>query len=110
MLFPLFHSYKHASIAKDHTDESSSLIDHPWYGVNDIDPEKYARKLIKVFVDEILKPNKSTRVLGFKEIRYSDITNKDVLEEFIEFIRIFFLWYKMQIPALKALTQEDENW
>ncbi|RLA70558.1 MAG: hypothetical protein DRG30_09145 [Epsilonproteobacteria bacterium] len=89
-LFPLFQSYKYACAAKDHEDENSLLVDHPWYGANEIDTERYARKLTKVFIEEILNPNEATRVLGFKEIRYADITNLEKLEEFVKFIRIFF--------------------
>ncbi len=89
-LFPLFQSYKCACAAKDHENEKSLLVDHPWYGASKIDTERYARKLTKVFTEEILNPNEATRVLGFKEIRYASITNLEKLEEFVKFIRIFF--------------------
>ena len=89
-LFPLFQSYKRSCTTKEYINKKSSLVSHPWYGVNDIDPERYARRLAKVFIDEIINPAEKARVIGFKEIRYPDIANRDTLEEYIGFIRRFF--------------------
>ena len=49
-LFPLYRSWKCAKNAKKHQNEKSHLLDHPWYGVNEINPDRYAKKLANVLL------------------------------------------------------------
>lgn len=58
-----------------------------WYGASDIDVENFVQTLIRSFVYDVLKPNQSTEVLGFKEIRYlpKHIADND-FDKFCEFL------------------------
>jgi len=88
-LFPLFQSYKYSQQSKKNLSKNSHMVDNPWYGVNDIKPYRYMRELVKIFTREILNPRKSSRVTGFKEIRYISMSIAE-REEFIEFLRKAF--------------------
>lgn len=44
----------------------------PWRGIHLIDAQDYNRRLIQVFVEEILRPPQDARLVGFKEVRYFD--------------------------------------
>lgn len=50
----------------------------PWYGITDVDPACFSKKLSSMFVEELLCPPKGTRVTGFKEIRFS---SEDISDE-----------------------------
>lgn len=60
----------------------------PWYGMEDVDVDDYARSLFDTFVSKVLCPRGSARVLGFKEIRYH---NQPVyFPKFLDTIRDYF--------------------
>ena len=85
-LFGLFQSYQAARAAVvEQGNEPRSDVGDPWRGVDRIDPERYGRALADVFVNEIVQPPPSARVIGFKEVRYFDCL--DVLDEFLEFMQ-----------------------
>jgi hypothetical protein len=85
-LFGLFQSYQAARTAVlEQGDEPRSDVGDPWRGVDRIDPERYGRALAAVFVNEIVQPPPSARVIGFKEVRYFDCL--DVLDELLEFMQ-----------------------
>ena len=44
--------------------------DSPWYGIDQAQPEGFARALADEFICGVLAPPTGTRVTGFKEIRY----------------------------------------
>jgi len=90
VLFPLYQSYQCVKEALDKKDEDSALVDHPWYGVDDINLETYLQALRNIFINEILKPKENVRVIGFKEIRYASIPNRQELNKFIFFMKKFF--------------------
>lgn len=88
-LYNLFESYKSVLVAKrDHEKYAGRTID-PWWGIHEVDPDAYARRLAEVFIEEIVRPKPEDHVCGFKEIRFLKEDMLD-LEEYIKFmIRIF---------------------
>jgi hypothetical protein len=89
ILVLLFRSYKLLKGAIKYKNKRTHLIDNPWYGVNDIDIDSYSQSISNLFISEVLKPKKDSKVIGFKEIRYFKMSNKE-REAFIEFIRQVF--------------------
>lgn len=58
---------------------------HPWFGFHEVDAARYERRLIEVFVQEMLRPLSDTETIGFKEIRHGDIFIDD-LDDYIDFL------------------------
>jgi hypothetical protein len=58
---------------------------HPWYGATDWRPDEFRRDLVDAFVANVLRPGRDDRVLGFKEIRYTEAHMKD-LTRFLDFL------------------------
>ncbi|SDW62296.1 sulfotransferase [Thiocapsa roseopersicina] len=83
-LLPLFWSAIRLADAKVTYSENSQCGNHPWHGIGDVDPERYTRRLIETFRDEVLRPPQGCRVVGFKEIRFFEVEN---LASFLDFIR-----------------------
>lgn len=83
-LLPLFWSSRRLTEAKATYSVDSHRSNHPWYGIGDVDPERYTRRLIEAFRDDVLRPPPGCRVVGFKEIRYFEVED---LALFLNFIR-----------------------
>lgn len=63
----------------------------PWYGILEPDADKWGAGLAQAFSDEFLRPQPDTRVLGFKEIRYThqELTTEDY-HQTIDFLADYF--------------------
>lgn len=61
----------------------------PWWGLEAIDPEEYARKLVRAFVEEVIRPGRHDKICGFKEIRYSPDRVPDLVG-YVDFLSRFF--------------------
>lgn len=84
-LLPLFRSASRIATARAKHGCREIEQKGPWYGINRVDPDRYAKKLIDVFVDEILQPPEDARVIGFKEIRVHE-ANGSEFERYLDFI------------------------
>ena len=85
ILYQLYNSYKAAHDARYDHGKKPHGPDDPWYGANEIEPENVRRRLIDTFVEEILRPPKDVRVVGFKEIRFHE-AGPEHFENFLNFI------------------------
>lgn len=61
---------------------------HPWFGASRIAPARFERKLVELFVEEIIQPPTNARWIGFKEIRYH--TLGDDFADYLQFVRRTF--------------------
>jgi hypothetical protein len=85
----LFDSYRAAKHARDvQGTERRTARGDPWRGAHRIEPDRYAVALARAFVDEILQPPKTARVVGFKEVRYFD--RLDELHAYLAFMQRVF--------------------
>ncbi|MEX0300165.1 MAG: hypothetical protein AB3N28_13920 [Kordiimonas sp.] len=84
-LFPLYLASKAAHTMRYVHGKNPHASDDPWYGADEVKPERYTRRLIDNFVDEILQPPEEARVVGFKEIRFHEAGAED-FEPFLDFI------------------------
>ncbi|WP_378944782.1 sulfotransferase [Paracoccus sp. R86501] len=60
----------------------------PWYGAELVNPNSFRCSIADKFVSEILRPNKETRVSGFKEIRWHE--DRVFFPKFLRFIKFTF--------------------
>jgi hypothetical protein len=95
----LYASYRSAVAAKrEEGAEPRESTGDPWRGAHLINPERYNRKLIAAFIEEIIRPPKGVWLIGFKEIRYFD---HDDLEGYLDYIRLAFA------PALLIFNRRN---
>jgi hypothetical protein len=99
-LYSLFLSYESARLAKKRYGKAPLPLDDPWHGASAIDPKSFGKKLARLFVDEILKPPASARVIGFKEVRYFNHTEDfaPFLEFMIKFIHPAKIVFNVRSP------------
>jgi len=60
--------------ARTRTEQSGGVTTDtisPWYGAHLIEPESLLEALRRVLIEQVLRPESGTRVLGFKEIRHT---------------------------------------
>ncbi len=85
----LWASYRSACLSRtEQGDERRSGRGDPWRGAHLITPAEYNRKLIQVFIEEILRPPVDAWLVGFKEVRYFDYS--DDLADYLDYIRMSF--------------------
>jgi len=66
-----------ATARSDYGNESADPTS-PWYGIGAVHAEHYGRALAREFCRHVLLPSPDTRVIGFKEVRYSP---RDISED-----------------------------
>ena len=85
----LFASWRSASHARDEQGgQMRAASGDPWRGAHRIDPDRYNRELVRVFISEILQPPDDAWLVGFKEVRYFD--HDDDLVEYLDYVRTSF--------------------
>jgi hypothetical protein len=80
-----FAAWRDATVLRTKYGWGFQPIDHPWHGALAADPDGYARAMVDGFVRHILKPPRSAKRVGFKEIRYLT----DDLAAYLRFIDRF---------------------
>ena len=60
-----------------------------WMGANEVEYKEFVADMLNSFITRVLRPTPETRVLGFKEIRYSEL-NYDEFHKFLNFISEHF--------------------
>ena len=89
----LYHLYRAASAIRTGRERWSGP-DHlrpqsGWYGIPDARPGAFEQALLDSFVSHVLRPRRGDRVLGFKEVRYTEGHVPD-LAEYLAFLRQAF--------------------
>jgi hypothetical protein len=69
-LLPLLHSYELAKEGQEKFGGKRHDVTHPWHGADETDLRTFRRHVRVITKDCIIRPPKSARVIGFKEIRY----------------------------------------
>ncbi|RKN49092.1 sulfotransferase [Micromonospora endolithica] len=72
-----------------HGGDESRSSRNPWYGAHAWRPSAFRRALLDAFVADVLCPRPGDRVLGFKEIRYTEAHLED-LTGYLDFLRKSF--------------------
>ena len=88
VLWPLFQATQRIAEARHDHGYREIESKGPWFGINEVDPEAFARGLVDVFVKEVLRPPADARVIGFKEIRFHEA--EDDFDAYLSFIAQHF--------------------
>src|SRR5436190_1068738 len=72
VLYPLFQAWRKLSVAKTKYGMKRTFPKHPWWGIDRVKEDVFARRIAQVFVDTVIRPPSGVRLLGFKEIRYHE--------------------------------------
>ena len=107
-VYHLFRSYLKLARAKELHGGKRRPPDHPWHGIDLVEPESYARRLALTFIDEVIRPAEGDRVIGFKEIRY--IHHLDHLQEFLDFLLSAFAPAKIVFNIRDADAVKQSKW
>jgi hypothetical protein len=80
------------SIAETADRHHAGRPDHPWFGSARLDPTAVVESLRAHVVSTLLRPNRDTRIVGFKEIRYEPghFADYDVLLDYLLFLNTLF--------------------
>lgn len=75
---------------------------HPWFGIEQVDTNKFGKIAADLFRSEILCPQPGSRVSGFKEIRYAWLGDEEFYN-FLDFAKIQFS------PRFVFLTRDPKE-
>lgn len=88
VLAGLYAAYRSAANSRDDQGgERRERSGDPWRGAHRIRPNRFNRRMIKLFVEEVLRPPSNAWLIGFKEVRYFD---HDDLEAYLDYLRMSF--------------------
>lgn len=89
ILAPIWQAFRKAKGTKaTWSARGSAEPTHPWHGADNFRPEAFAARMVKSFVDELLRPPATARWIGFKEIRYAEFG--DDLPRYLDFMARHF--------------------
>ncbi|WP_417451978.1 sulfotransferase [Kordiimonas sp.] len=89
-LYSVYTAWQRAAGMRQRFDTRRKVPPHgPWYGADEVDADAFAARMIDAFVAEVIRPPEDARLVGFKEIRYGDLTEDD-LYGFLQFMKRFF--------------------
>lgn len=80
----------------------------PWYGAELISPPDLGRALARVFVNQVLRPEPTTRVAGFKEIRFH-LARED-MEAYLDFLLFFFPGSRILFNTRDLASVKQSGW
>ena len=89
VLHYIYQSYVSLVDAQKHHGRNSMKEFSPWWGLEGINSGEYARKLVRSFVEEVIRPGRHDKICGFKEIRYSPDRVPDLVG-YVDFLDHFF--------------------
>ncbi|MTH80301.1 sulfotransferase [Paracoccus aestuariivivens] len=80
----------------------------PWYGAENIDPMRFCRAMMNVFVGEVQCPPSGTRVSGFKEIRFHE--DSEFCQKYMEIMRAAFPKARFIFQKRNAGDVANSSW
>lgn len=90
LLYKIFQVYETLNSARaSPSAKNSAKSTNPWFGLAATNPERFVRRMLDAFVDEVLVPGRNHRTIGFKEIRFSRDETPDY-EGYLAFVRSAF--------------------
>jgi Sulfotransferase family len=88
-LYRLYQADSALRLAHGRQGRDSYLPYHAWYGATEWQLDAFRCGLVETFVSDVLCPRRGTRVLGFKEVRYTENDMPD-LPDFLNFVEQSF--------------------
>lgn len=108
-LLPLIESWNRLCVALEKHGNQQRKQDHPWYGINDVDPDSYGRAMADLFVREVLKVEPGYSIIGFKEIGYNGLTEQQ-FDRFLDFSMRYFSNAKFIFNTRSAADVSQSAW
>lgn len=108
-LLPLFRSYKRVHQARYVHGAKEIGETGPWYGADEISPTHFGEALTNAFVQEVLRPPRDARVVGFKEIRFHE-ANKQEFIDYLDFMARYFAPAKFIFNMRKWEDVSKSGW
>jgi hypothetical protein len=84
LLWGLFLSARALKIAQKRARRYRTGENEPWHMIDKANARRYARRLLRVFFEEVVQPPADAKGLGFKEIRFFD--HPEMTQEYLQFI------------------------
>lgn len=84
-LYSIFSASKAAHFMRYEHGRKQHAPDDPWFGADEVNPRRYTKRLVDIFMDEIIQPPLEARVVGFKEIRFHE-AGAEEFEPFLNFM------------------------
>ena len=86
--------------------------DHPWYGSARLQPTAVLESLREHVLSTVLRPNRDTRVVGFKEIRYEPghFADYDVLLDYLLFLNTLLPGMRYLMNVRDATDAARSGW
>ena len=81
----------------------------PWFGFNNVNPGRFAERLIEAFVDDVLVPGREHTTIGFKEIRFSQNEVPD-FEGYMAFVQRSFPGCKIIFNHRNLINVAASKW
>lgn len=88
-LHSIYESYREIVDAQVENGKNAHRTSSPWWGISSVDADRYARRLVDCFVEEVIRPKPDDFLCGFKEIRFS-LDNVPDLPGYLNFLLKFF--------------------
>ena len=107
-LFWLYRSYQAALATRSQWGKRPTELGNPWFAAERVQPQAYGRRLVRVFLDEVLRPPAEARVVGFKEIRW--FNELAPLSEFLDFIAKFMTPSKFVFNTRDPVAVSNSKW
>lgn len=83
-LWGIFQSFNKLRDAKGKSHRFRTGKHEPWHLIDTVDVERYAKRLVKVFFDEVVQPPRDSKRFGFKEIRFFEHIYKT--QQYLDFV------------------------
>jgi len=106
-LYDLFRSC--VALRKTHGSWPNGPAPLPWLGASEIDPGGFEKDVVAAFIEHILRPEPTARVVGFKEIRFPIGSDADMLD-FLNFIETYFPNSKIIFNVRNAEDVAKSSW
>jgi len=81
----------------------------PWLGAGEINVDWFTRDVVNAFIKHVLRPDPTTRIAGFKEIRFPTGTDAEMLD-YIRFVEKSFPNTKTIFNIRKAADVARSSW
>ena len=100
------------AIAETDDRHSAGKPDHPWYGSARLDPAAILVDLRRHVIEFVLRPNRDTTVIGFKEIRYEPghFAEYDNLLDYLLFLNKLFPGMRFLMNVRDAAGAARSGW
>ena len=110
-LFYMFKALEAVTMSKTQHGQHPTEPDTPWFGAEKLTPLGFKRTILRQFVNGVLRPTPTAKVLGFKEIRHIPFFMNDLdFENYCQFLLNSFPNAKLIFNSRDAEDVRKSAW